>query len=242
MNFSSWTWIRQHKWRLLLGAMASLLLISPISEIYDRQDNLISPLTAVVFLAVICGTAERKRTIGLLAVFTLVWLVLSVATPGSGLFAGPSAGQSLLAPLFFMGLLAAIFFLLARWMVRAVHINAEVLCAAVCGYLLLGILWTGLYAAVETVRALTHRPDAFVSSTTPKIAVGDWLYFSYTTLTTTGYGDIVPRGAEARMLAVLEAMTGLFYNTIVIARFVGLYGFRARDRESHPAEERGSSQ
>jgi voltage-gated potassium channel len=220
MRFSSWTWLREHKWRLLLVGMAALLLISPISEVYDREDNLITPLMAVVFLAVIFGTAERKGTIQLLTTLTLVWLVISFATDGSGLFAGPS----LVAPLLFMALLAAIFALLARWLFRAVHINAEVLCAAICGYLLLGVLWTSFYAAVEKVRALTHHHDAFYSAMTSKITVSDWLYFSYTTLTTTGYGDILPRGAEVRMLAVMEAMVGLFYNTIVIARFVGLYG------------------
>jgi hypothetical protein len=57
------------------------------------------------------------------------------------------------------------------------------------------------------------------------------------TLTTTGYGDIVPRGSEVRMFAVIEAMVGLFYNTIVIARFVSLYGVKLRDdrrRDSEP--------
>jgi uncharacterized membrane protein len=62
------------------------------------------------------------------------------------------------------------------------------------------------------------------SSTASHLSTGDLLYFSYTTLTTTGFGDIIPRGAEVRMLAVLEAMVGVFYNTIVIARLVGLYG------------------
>jgi hypothetical protein len=194
-------------------------------------------VAAILLLAVIVGTAERKVTIWLLATFTMVWLVISIATEGSGLFPGPS----ILAPLLFMVLLVAIFVLLARWMVRAVHINAEVLCAAICGYLLLGILWTCFYGFVEKMRVVTHRQDAFFSPTTSTIAVADWLYFSYTTLTTIGYGDIIPRGGEVRMLAVLEAMVGLFYNTIVIARFVGLYGFRARDRESLSKNEETSS-
>lgn len=222
MSFSSWTWLSEHKWRLLLAGMVALLLVSPISEVYDREDNLITPLMAALFLAVIFGTAERKGTVRLLATLTLVWLVISIATDGSGLF----AGTSLVAPLLFMVLLMAVFALLARWLFRAVHINAEVLCAAICGYLLLGVLWTGFYAALEKLRALTHHHDAFYSAVTPKITISDYLYFSYTTLTTTGYGDILPRGAEARMLAVMEAMVGLFYNAIVIARFVGLYGIK----------------
>lgn len=126
MNDVWWAWVRRHQWRLLLLGMAGLLLISPISEIYDRQDNFITPPVTIVFLAVIFGTAERRKTVGWLTALTLVWFVISVATEGSGLFAGPS----LLAPLLFMILLMAIFVLLARWLIRASNIDMEVICAA----------------------------------------------------------------------------------------------------------------
>lgn len=222
MNPTPRNWIRSHQWKLLLGGMILLLLISPIPEVYDQQDNVISPLVAIIFIAVILGTAEAKPTIWLLTALTLVWLVISIATKGSGLFAGPS----LVAPLLFMVLLMAIFVLLARWLIRVVHINSEVLCAAICGYVLLGVIWTGLYATMVKIRLVLHDSDAFSSVYEPHLQLSDLLYFSFTTLTTTGYGDIIPRGAEVRMLAVMEAMTGLFYHTIVIARFVGLYAIK----------------
>jgi hypothetical protein len=222
-------WIRAHKWRLLLIVITSLLLVSPISEIYNRQDDLITPPIALVFLAIIFATAERERTIWSLTSVTFVWFILSHTTEGSGLFAGPS----LIAPLLFMVLLMAIFALLARWLVRATHVDTEVICAAICGYLLLGMLWLGLYATVEKMRVLLHHPSAFISSTASKVDLGDLLYFSYTTLTTTGYGDIIPRGREVRMLAVIEAMVGLFYNAIVIARFVSLYGLKNKTSDDY---------
>ncbi len=216
--------------------MAVLLIISPISDaVYDDQDNIITPLTAGVFLAVILGAAEKKQTIWMLSALTLIWLVISFATPGSGLF----AGLSLVAPVLFMVLLLAIFVLLIKWLIRAVHINTEVLCAAICGYLLLGLIWTGFYALVRTVLVQLH-PDApapFISSTETHLTLSDLLYFSYTTLTTTGFGDIVPRSSIVRMLAVLEAIVGLFYNTIVIARFVGLYGLKLKGPERNPNTE-----
>jgi hypothetical protein len=221
-NVSSWAWISGHKWKLLLAGMIMLLMISPIPGIYDEQDNEITPLTSIIFLAVIFGTAERKLTAWLLAALTMGWLVISVATDGSGLFAGPS----LVAPLLFMVLLGAIFILLARWMTRAKHVNADVLCAAICGYLLLGVLWTGFYATAAKMRVLWTLPGGFATS---PMSLGDMLYFSFTTLTTTGYGDIAPRGGDVRMLAMMEAMTGVFYNTIVIARIVGLYGFKREE-------------
>lgn len=223
------TWIMAHKWRLLLFGISALLAISPISQIYDQQDNLITPFTSLILLTVIFGTVRRRWTFRLLSLLTVAWVVIGVLTDGSGLF----AGESLLAPILFLVLLVAIFGLLARWMVQAVQINTEVICAAICGYLLLGLFWMGLYALARTVNDLhPGNPPVFVSSTTPDMSFGDLLYFSYTTLTTTGFGDIVPRAPVVRMLAVMEAMVGLFYNTIVIARFVGLYGAKATVRDT----------
>jgi hypothetical protein len=49
------------------------------------------------------------------------------------------------------------------------------------------------------------------------------LYFSFTTLSTVGYGDIVPVSGIARILAMSEAVFGMFYVTLLIARLVALY-------------------
>jgi hypothetical protein len=52
------------------------------------------------------------------------------------------------------------------------------------------------------------------------------LYFSFITLSTVGYGDIIPVSEVARMLAIVEAMFGTFYMTLLIARLVSLYSSR----------------
>ena len=233
MKFLSW--IARHRWRILLLSFTSLLVISPVSRVFDDQDNIITPVFTIIVALVILGAAERREVLWLTLALTLVWSAVGIATDGSGLF----AGISLLAPVLFVFVLAAIFILIARWMMRAGHINAEVLCAAICGYLLLGIFWAVLYSILITVRKMwfPHDPAAFTSTNNDTFEPRDLLYFSYMTLTTTGYGDIVPRGSEVRMFAVLEAMVGLFYNTIVIARFVSLYGVKFRDerrRDSGP--------
>ena len=85
-------------------------------------------------------------------------------------------------------------------------------------YLIIGIFWAGLYALAQ---AQDHH--AISSTTTGTLEHGDLLYFSYTTLTTTGFGDLAPRSPVARMWSVLEAVVGTFYNAIVIARLVTLY-------------------
>jgi hypothetical protein len=217
MDIPVWKWIKGHKWLLLLLSLFALLIISPVAEVFDQQDNIISPLVAVVFLVVAFGLAERRVVIWLLAILTMAWLIISILTEGSGLF----VGKSILAPVLFMVILAAVLVLLARWLIQVAYIDQEVLCAAVCGYLLLGILWTGLYSVVEVI-----RPGALVTVDHAPIDLGERLYFSFTTLTTIGFGDILPRNPVVRMLTVTEAIVGIFYNTIVIARFVGLYGLK----------------
>jgi voltage-gated potassium channel Kch len=57
-------------------------------------------------------------------------------------------------------------------------------------------------------------------------------YFSFTTLTTVGYGDIIPHSAAARTLASLEAVTGQIYLTVLVARLVGLHIVHARRSSS----------
>jgi len=51
----------------------------------------------------------------------------------------------------------------------------------------------------------------------------DCMYYSYMTLTTLGYGDIVPMTAHARSVSILEAVSGVLYVAVLIARLVGLY-------------------
>lgn len=213
-------WVRAHRWSILLVALVALLAVSPISDVYNRADNLITPLVALVIMAVTLSTGLRPLTTAAMTFLTAAWLIVSIMTDGSGLF----AGASIAAPVMFLILVALAFVLLARWLAQAQVINAEVLCAAVCGYLILGIFWTDLYALVEVV-----DPQAIVSIFKQKTEHADLIYFSYSTLTTSGFGDLIPHNPAARMWSVLEAVTGTFYNAIVIARFVTLYGFRARE-------------
>ena len=219
MSTSTVRWMSKHRWLLLLCGITSLLIISPIPEVYDRRDDVITPLTGAVLLAVIYGMAETQRTLLCMGSLIITWCLIGVLTDGSGLF----SGTSILAPVLFMVILLFIFILLAQWLMRAIYIDREVLCAAVCGYLVLGVLWAGLYRAITI-----GDPGGLIESDNPAVvpSISDLLYFSYTTLTTLGMGDILPKNGLVKMLCVMEAIAGTFYNTIIIARFVGLYGMK----------------
>ena len=85
-------------------------------------------------------------------------------------------------------------------------------------YLLLGLLWATLYLAIDA-----FSPGSIQIGKHPADRQAELLYFSLVTLSTIGYGDIVPLSGEARILAALEGVTGVLYIAITVALLVGRF-------------------
>ena len=94
--------------------------------------------------------------------------------------------------------------------------QAEKLLAAINFYLLTGITFSYLYLLVNL-----FTPGAFDLANQSISSWPDYLYFSFVTLTTLGYGDILPLSSLAQSLVSLEAIVGVLSPTVMIARFVG---------------------
>ena len=112
-----------------------------------------------------------------------------------------------------------------RSLLKQREVTGETICMAVSVYLLLGFTWGLLYAVIYQL-----RPESFAGIVTANYAqpsgVQHFLpifgYFSLTTLSTIGFGDITPLTLQARYAAVAEGITGQFYLAILVARLVGL--------------------
>jgi hypothetical protein len=114
--------------------------------------------------------------------------------------------------------LATIAYLL-RYVYRPEVMTADKLFGATAAYLLLGSFWAGVYALLS----ICH-PDSFSGvGAAHNSDLCDYLYFSYTALTNTGFGDIVPKTRQARALCNLEQLSGVLYLAILIARLTGVY-------------------
>lgn len=100
---------------------------------------------------------------------------------------------------------------------------------AIAVYLLLGLTWSNAFELVEYL-----NPGSFTGALTGSGRFSSWMYFSFVTLATLGYGDISPVHPIARSLAVAEAITGQLYLAILIARLVSqeLYYRTSREGEA----------
>ena len=120
------------------------------------------------------------------------------------------------------GFLAAFFAITAAGLFSYLRNSRSVaesqLYTAVNIYLLLGLLWATLYLAIDA-----FYPGSIQTGSRPADRQTELLYFSLITLSTLGYGDIVPLSGEARILAALEGVTGVLYIAITVALLVGRF-------------------
>ncbi len=122
----------------------------------------------------------------------------------------------------YMFLLLA-FFVSAAWLVgkRVLltgHVDLNIITGSVALYLIVGFIWAILYTVLvqlspEAIKGL--EPENWTSS------LSTMTYFSFVTLTTLGYGDISPVSPIAKVLVILEAVTGMFYLAIIVASLIG---------------------
>lgn len=108
---------------------------------------------------------------------------------------------------------------LMRYVFRREVMTADKLFGAASMYMLIGIFWAFLYALVEN-----YHPGSFTLGGQPaKPGFFDLVYFSFTVLTSTGFGDLAPLGRQARGICTVEQIVGALFVAILIARLAGVY-------------------
>jgi hypothetical protein len=210
----------------LLIALTLLFFLFPFVEEVKGGDLIVSVLFSLVLLAAILAVADRKRVL-------LIALVLAVPAVG-GRWINHVRPDLVPPPVFLIAGLALVAFVVAhllRFVLRAPSVNVEVLCASISAYLMLGLMWTMAYWLVDQLTP--GGAFSFNTNAGPRSINGfTGFYFSFITLSTVGYGDITPVSRIARWLAALEAMTGLLYVAVLIARLVALYSSPKSDDPS----------
>jgi hypothetical protein len=113
---------------------------------------------------------------------------------------------------------AVILIVLARYTFTKREVVTEVILAATALYLILGSAFAALYGLIFWI-----DPNAFTSVTGDAVGWQQLLYYSYVTLTTLGYGDVLPVGHVAQSVAAFQAIVGTLYTVLLLSRLVGLH-------------------
>lgn len=207
--------LRRHAAALLLLALILFFCSAPLVELLPNG-RLLEALLATGLLVAAVAVIGTRRATRMAAVVLALPLVLAFwfqqhRTEGR-LF--------LVFILLFMTFLGFVILHLLHSIRDARRVDSEVLCTGIATYLLLALLWTDAYSLVSHL-----TPGAFTGVRSPegRLQGFEALYFSMTTLTTAGFGDISPVSPMARMFAMMEAACGTLYLAVLISRLVSLY-------------------
>lgn len=201
----------------LLAALVFFLATAPFAGHTALGEFPFRALFTLVLLGGVATMRSHRKTLiaAGLAVPALAgnWIVSSVEIDH-----GQAFGYAVSAVFLIYITLAILVALLSE-----AQVTSDTVLGGVCVYLLMGVVWFMLYAVV-----LQIRPDAILVNGEPfgaslAEAPARLLYFSYATLTTLGYGDVVPNSPATQMLASAQAMTGQLFVAILIARLVGMH-------------------
>jgi len=201
---------------VLLLATFVLLMAGSTSEWARIASVALTGATLVAALFAARCSARLRRLAVLASIVALLTAVaiLVLGRSAEGASVGVlNAGLVALAPI-----------VIARSAMRRRTIDLQTILAALCVYVLLGMLWAFTYGALAHI----GKGPFFAQSATPTSA--DFLYFSFITQTTVGYGDLSAAGNLGRACAVIEALIGQIYLVTVVSLIVSNLGRRGAPR------------
>ena len=203
------------RYAILFYTLLLTMVASPLVAAFELSGTFIDLfLAANLLAAALPANAGLHRQIFLGAII-IAWLARSAMA----WFDHPAVAALILGSWTLIGLGAAATAL--YFALRARHVTSEHLYAALSAYLLVGVFFGLFYWVIEQIVPGTFNAGAGFSRMSA-------IYFSFVTLATLGYGDIVPRTDVARGLAILEGVGGQLFLAVLVARLLSMYSTRAR--------------
>ncbi len=205
--------------KYLTISMISLLVFHPFLEGGLAKTIVLNVLISAVCVAGVFAVGSKRKNLIIASLVGLPWFVMTWVN----MVAMPSSLIVVCIPAVFLTafyLFTAL--LIFKFVLSSESVGQNALFGAVSVYLLVGGAFSMVYTVLEVLSPGSFYVDS-AHNLDRVLNEFDFLYLSYTTLTTLGYGDITPVTSSARMLTVFEAIVGVLYLAVIVGRLVGIY-------------------
>ena len=207
----------------LLVALLCTVFLAPLLQDYRVGIRIADLISGTVMVAGVLSAITKRIHVLMLAGIA----VLAIAARFIDPFVNTTL-TALSAEIMSFIFLLSVFAIIIKDIFRTSLVTTDTLVGSICGYLILSTIFASIYSFLVII-----YPDSFMINAGLGVmegALGEYPshygltnYFSIITLTTVGFGDIVPQNSYARMVVSVEAMAGQIYMTVIVARLVGLH-------------------
>jgi voltage-gated potassium channel len=192
-----------------------LILAYPFTLGIGSRFDWFRMLAILVFVAALYAALGRGRVTLVAFLLGAPAIVIRLLNAAGHLL--PLETAAVIQGIVFLGFVTAAFI----WTVLSdASVTADTLAGAVAAYLLIGITYGLAYGVIEQLMPGSFRDTVEAGR---HLHPSEFMFFSFVTLTTLGYGDIIPWSGHARSLVILEAVTGIMYPAVLIGRLIGLH-------------------
>ena len=206
--------ILEQRCLLLFWALMALLVALPFLSETTHGHAILFVVNVIVLLTAVAAVGRSWLSFVIAVILILPALVFRFLALASSL-----PGYLALSWGFNAVFYAFILSNLLHYVFRRDFMSGDKLYGAVAAYMLVAVFWANLHGVTQY-----FYPGAYALGGTPQaLDMTELLYFSFTALTTAGFGDITPALVQSRYLTVLEMVIGVMYVAILIARLTGVY-------------------
>jgi len=220
---------QRNRYKLLLAALMSSFIVVPtifeVANLYETKSSqwFVFGISAVLLMFATFAVSDSRHIKRIAVFLMLICLFIEVLSTLYATSKEVAIVHHSLRVLFFGYIIIEIL----RSLFRPNVVTFDTISASLCVYLLIGALWAHFYSLCEIVVpgsvAVHDRMEGLVNIKNNDMTISfRMLYFSLLTLSTVGYGDVVPLSPMTRMLAVSEAIIGQIYLLVMVSRLVGL--------------------
>lgn len=218
----------KRRFSILLISLALLFFISPlVSGEQALVDKVFGLFILGVLISCIRAVSQTRRFFIFMICFTAVNLALGsyelLSTKDPYALEIVVLGSRIV---YFM----TVFFSIMKYVFDSSAVTIDKICGAISAYMVMGIGWAFVYSLFYQLDAQSFQiPEALLSTETVN---STWsIYFSFTTLTTLGYGDITPQTPAIQSYAIMQAACGQIFLAVIVARLVALQIVHSGDRK-----------
>ena len=213
---------RPRRFLFLLISILLILILNPFLEGFSGLRVILEILFTLMLLAGAYAISQKAKVF-----FFSLFLLIPAMSFHWMTYVQDTGVHAMVSELFAGAFFAYVAIIILASLFQETEVSMDLIMAAICVYLLMAFFWSSAFSVLEY-----FQPGSFQLSETTGNAFQDFTYFSFVTLTTLGYGDIVPLTPPAKTFSSIEAVMGQIYIATLVARLVAIHTAQSMRRKN----------